>query len=415
MQLKETSIRGALAFATCSLLSATSHSAQAASAPDDDEWEIDSAVLFYSEGSDRISLVEPVVSARKALGGDEYVSMRLVVDVLTGASPNGAIPTDGVQTFTTPSGNSTYLVQPGETPLDSTFRDTRVALNGAWEKPLSERLRGVFSANFSTEYDYQSMGVTATLAQDFNNRNTTLSAGLAYSQDAIDPVGGAPVGLTPMPGFPAVKATRGGSEDKTVSELLLGVTQVLSRRTLMQLNYTYGLDDGYLTDPYKLVSVTDGAGNLSAGDPYLYEKRPDERVRQAIFWRTLHQLTEDVIDVSYRYYWDDWGLSSHTFDTRYRYELGRGHYLQPHARLYKQSAADFYRFNLVEGESPEFASADYRLGDMTTTTLGLKYGLAMSDSQEFSVRAEYMNQSDDNDRFEDVDAVILQASYSFLF
>lgn len=416
MQLKEpTSIRGALAFATCSLLSATSTNTQAASAAEDDVWEIDSAVLFYSEGSDRVSLIEPVVGVRKALGIEEYVSVRLVVDVLTGASPNGAIPADGVQTFTTPSGNSTYQVQPGETPLDDTFRDTRVALNAAWDKPLTDQLKGVFSANLSTEYDYQSMGVSATLARDFNQRNTTLSAGLSYNQDTIDPVGGTPVGLTPMPDFPAVKATQWGSEDKTVTELLLGVTQVVNRRTLMQLNYTWGNDDGYLTDPYKLLSVTDGAGNLSTGDPYLFEKRPDSRERQTIFWRTLYQPSDNVIDVSYRYFWDDWGMRSHTLDTRYRYELGGGHYLQPHVRVYRQSAADFYRFNLVEGESPEFASADYRLGNMTTATVGMKYGRVLGENREFSVRAEFMNQSDDDNRFEDVDAYILQANYSFLF
>lgn len=408
MQLKKEpkSVRGALALATCSLLAGTSpaHAAK--------EWEVDSAVLFYSEGSDRISLVEPVVGLRKALGDDEYVGMRIVIDALTGASPNGAIATDAVQTFTTPSGDASYTVQPGETPLDPSFKDSRIALNGVWEKPLSERLKGVFSANFSTEYDYQSMGVTATLARDFNNRNTTLSAGASYSADTIEPVGGTPVGLASMPTFPAVKPTQGASEDKTVTEFLAGITQVLNRRTLMQFNYTHGMDDGYLTDPYKLLSVVNSAGNVSG---YRFEKRPEERTRQTVFWRTLHQFTEDVLDVSYRYYWDDWGVSSHTLDTRYRYELGGGHYLQPHVRLYQQNAADFYRFSLAEGSTPAHASADYRLGDMTTTTFGLKYGLAVSEDKEYSMRIEYMNQSDDNGRFEDVDAIIVQASYSFLF
>lgn len=410
MQLKKEapSVRGALALATCSLLAGTSQGASAAP----DEWEVDSAVLLYSEGTDRVSAVEPVVSVRRNLGDEESVSVRVVVDALTGASPNGAIATDRVQTFTTPSGNSTYSVDPGDTPLDPTFRDTRVALNGAWEKPLGERLKGVFSANVSGEHDYISTGLSATLAQDFNNRNTTVSAGFSLGRDIIEPVGGAPVGLTPMPAFPAVKSTRGSSEDKTLGEVLLGITQVVSRRTLMQFNYTYGTEDGYLTDPYKLLSVTDAAGNVTG---YRYEKRPDRRVRQAVFWRTLHHLTEDVVDLSYRYYRDDWDISSHTVDLRYRYELGGGHYLQPHLRRYQQSAADFYHYKLEEGALPEHASADYRLGDLTGNTLGLKYGLAVNEQKEYSVRVEYMNQSDDNGLFEDVDAVIVQANYSTLF
>lgn len=410
MQLKDEpkSVRGALALATCSLLGGVSQGVNAAPG----EWEVDSAVLIYSEGSERVSAIEPVVSARRALGDDEYVGVRVVVDALTGASPNGAIATDEVQTFTTPSGNSTYTVDPGDTPLDPTFRDTRVAVNGTWEKPLGERLKGVFSANLSGEHDYFSSGISATLARDFNNRNTTLSAGVSLGRDMIQPEGGVPAGLTPMPAHPQVKETEGSTEDKSVSEFLLGVTQVVSRQTLMQLNFTYGNESGYLTDPYKLLSVTGSAGNVTG---YRYEKRPDKRSRQAVFWRTLHQFTDDVVDLSYRYYWDDWDIRSHTVDLRYRYELGGGHYLQPHLRAYRQSAAEFYHYKLDEGAIPGTASADYRLGNLSSNTLGLKYGVALGEQKEYALRVEYMNQSDDDGKFEDVDAVIVQANYLLQF
>lgn len=410
MQLKKenTAIRGALALATCSLLGAVPDGVDAA----DGEWEVDTALLLYSEGNDRLSIVEPVVNLRKALGSDEYLGVRLVLDTLTGSSPNGAIATDTAQTFTNPSGNGSYTTDPGETPLDPTFKDTRVALSGSWEKPLSKELKGVFGASLSSEYDYQSFGASATLTRDFNNRNTTLSAGISLSQDIVDPVGGAPYGLTIVPDYPDVKATQSGTQDKTVTDLLLGVTQVINRRTLMQFNYNFGIDNGYLSDPYKLLSVTDSSGNVTG---YRYEKRPDERTRHALYWRTLHHLTEDVIDLSYRYYSDDWGIRSHTLDMRYRYEMGGGHYLQPHLRWYRQNAADFYRYNLDEGSTPSYASADYRLGNMTSNTWGMKYGLAFDEQKEFSLRLEFMQQSDDDGRFEDVDAVILQAGYSFLF
>lgn len=410
MQLKKEhkSVRGALALATCSLLGAAPGGVNAA----DSDWEVDTALLLYSEGGDRLNIIEPVVNLSKPLGDDESLSLRLVLDTLTGSSPNGAIATDQVQTFTNPSGNGSYTVAPGETPLDPTFKDTRVALSASWEMPLSERLSGVFGANFSNEYDYQSIGASATLKRDFNNRNTTVSAGLSLSQDTVDPVGGAPYGLSVVPDYPAVKETQGGSQDKSVTDLLLGLTQVINRSTLMQLNYTYGIDDGYLSDPYKLLSVTDINGDVTG---YRFEERPDERARHALYWRTLHHFSEDVIDFSYRYYSDDWGIRSHTVDMRYRYELGGGHYLQPHLRWYQQSAADFYHYKLDEGAIPEYASADYRLGNMTSNTLGVKYGLAFSEEKELSVRLEFMSQSDDDGRFEDVDAIIVQGSYSFLF
>ncbi len=70
----------------------------------------------------------------------------------------------------------------------------------------------------------------------------------------------------------------------------------------------------------------------------------------------------------------------------------------------------------MDGAIPEYASADYRLADLSTTTLGLKYGMELDDGAEFSVRAEMMKQQSEGDApFPDVDAVILQFNYSFLF
>ncbi|MDR9436756.1 MAG: DUF3570 domain-containing protein [Thiohalophilus sp.] len=407
-------VRRKLALATASLLGAVGPVAQAATA---DDWQVDSSVLYYSEDS-RVTAIEPVIRARKEIGDDEYMTYRLVVDSLTGSSANGAIATASPQTFTSPSGNATYTTPANTTPLDPTFLDTRVALNAEWEKPLSRYLKGIFAVNASTEYDYTSLGVSATLSRDFNQRNTTLSAGLSYNLDTIEPVGGIPDGLTAMPTTTSVqKSTLGSSDDKTVADFLIGVTQVIDRKTLMQFNYTYGMDDGYLTDPYKILSVVTGPSSETlAGTPYLYENRPDSRARNALYWKTVHQFNEDVINFSYRYYWDDWGITSHTLDARYRFEMGGGHYLMPHARYYLQDKADFYNYKLVDGNIPQYASADYRLADLSTTTLGLKYGIQLANDSEFSVRAEMMTQQSEGDApFPDVDAMILQLNYSFLF
>ena len=104
MQLKpdgegQGSIRQALALAACSLLGGGA-SAQAADTP----WEIDSAVLLYSEADGRVSAIEPVATARKEIREDEFVQLKVVVDALTGASPNGATPS--VRRCRRPSGRS---------------------------------------------------------------------------------------------------------------------------------------------------------------------------------------------------------------------------------------------------------------------------------------------------------------------
>lgn len=355
--------------------------------------------------------------------------------MLTGATPNGAHASSVPQVFTTPSGESSYTAQPGETPLDGSFKDTRVALGADWTVPFNRTSRVKLGLNGSTEYDYLSLGVSATYLQDFNNKNTTLTAGLAYNNDTISPVGGVPLALSPMR-QPGETNRVGGDDTKTVTDLILGITQVINRKTLMQLNYAMGMQDGYLTDPYKIVTVVNPVTGLPDNTallnvnadalPYVYEKRPDSRQTNSIFFKTTHHFTRDVVYFTYRYFWDDWGITSNTFDLKYRYEIGRS-YLQPHVRYYLQDAADFYRHNLVQGTDVDAngnallgnVSSDYRLAKLTTTTLGLKYGYALGDNSELSIRGELMNQSvDDGDvpageETPDLDAIILNAGYSF--
>ena len=429
MQLKN--IKGRISLATCTLLQVTA--AQAA----DSDWDIDTAFLYYSEGDGRVQALEPAFYAGKELGDGERIDLRLVIDSLTGATPNGAHASTVAQTFTTPSGNSSYLVQPGETPLDDTFLDTRVALGADWTLPVNRLSRVKLGLNTSVEYDYVSLGVSGTYIQDLNNKNTTLTAGVAFNNDTYSPEGGIPLALSPMR-TPGATNRAGADDTKTITDFIFGVTQVVNRNTLIELNYSYGISDGYLTDPFKIVSVVDPLTGLPDNSvlgavdatnlPYVYEKRPDSRQRNSLFFRTAYHLNEDVMHFSYRYFWDDWGITSNTFDFKYRYELGNS-YLQPHVRYYMQDAADFYRHNLVQGVDVDASgvvlvpevSSDSRLSEFTTTTVGLKYGYALSKSSELSVRGEFMSQTFDDgnvragEETPDLDAIILNLGYSFLW
>lgn len=421
MQLKKpASLRRTLAAATCSLLAGTHANAQAEGPGTAGAWEFDSALLLYSE-KDRVQAAEPVVRLKKQLNEDESISARLVVDALTGSSPNGAVPSSAPQTFTSPSGESAYTTPANQIPLDPNFRDTRAALSVDWARPAGANRRVVYQGHASIESDYASLGAGATLSQDFNNRNTTLTGGLSYNADLIKPEGGIPNGLTAMPAYPALKTPASGEENKDVLDALLGVTQVLGRTSLLQINYTFGRDSGYLTDPYKLVSVVDNAG---VPVQTLFEKRPDERFRQSLYARSQTAFDKDVLNASYRYYWDDWGVRAHTADVRYRFDLG-GSYLEPHLRYSIQSkAADFYRPYLLQGETVSNVSADYRLSEMTTSTLGVKYGIP-GKGGEFTIRLEVMQQRGDDhpagapgqlagqDLFPDTQATIFQIGYSY--
>lgn len=213
-----------------------------------------------------------------------------MIDVLTGATPDGAHAISAAngapQTFTTPSGNSSYTAEAGETPLDDTFRDTRAAVGADWTLPINRLSRVKLGLNASAEYDYLSLGVSGSYIRNLNNKNTTLTASLAFNNDVYTPEGGIPDPLKPMREQGETLNRIGSDDTKTITDFLIGITQVVSRNTLIELNYSYGVSDGYLTDPFKIVSVVDTNGTLADSGifspgtgnlPYIYENRPDSR------------------------------------------------------------------------------------------------------------------------------------------
>jgi hypothetical protein len=401
MQLKKP-IGATLASATCGLLGALP--AAPVAAQEAPKWEVDTSLLYYGEDASRVTDGSLTTSIRRVLDEDRSYGLSLTVDVLTGATPNGAVPANSVQTFTSPSGGQTYRIAAGEPPIDPNFKDTRVALSGNWQQALGDSMRWSAGFSGSDEMDYLHLGLDGRLERDFNRRNTTVFVGAAYGRDEVSPLGGAPVGLSPMlrsqGGGEDDEGDEGGGETKDVIDALVGVTQILSRRSLLEVAFSYSKNDGYLTDPYKILSVVDPVTGQPVPGPvgsrlnlYLHEQRPDTRAKTSAFVEWRYAFDRDSMAVNYRFMDDDWGIGSHTVDARYRWNISEDTYLEPHLRYYTQSAADFYRTVLFAGALlPQFASADYRLADNETYTGGFKFG-HRTERGEFSVRLEYYHQT----------------------
>ncbi|MEC9407093.1 MAG: DUF3570 domain-containing protein [Pseudomonadota bacterium] len=408
-----------------------------ATAAEPGEWDIDTAVLFYSE-TDRVSAVEPVISATRNFANDKKLNLKLVYDALTGASPSGAVPSSQVQTYTRPSGQGSYTTAAGEIPLDDTFRDSRIAVSGGWSQPALGGT-GSIGFNVSSEYDYVSLGLNTGYAYDFAKNNATVSIGLGYAADTIEPEGGVPLegsclfGASASSGcsetsFDATR--RDTSEDKNTLDLLLGYTQVLGKNTVAQVNFTLSQSDGYHTDPFKLVSVvdTDNSEGNGIGEPerHIHELRPDSRSKSGVFFRVKHMFFgRDVLDASYRFQSDDWGMASNTIDLRYRWVIGNNKAITPHLRYYDQSAVDFYTPFLRDTDPlPAEYTADYRQGSFTGLTIGAEYETTVWNGKAIRVALEYYDQTGDSpsnapgqlanqDIFPDLQAVMGRINFDF--
>jgi hypothetical protein len=431
---KQPSVSAALAAATCSLLgTAPTAPVQAQEEPG---WDFNTALLYYGEDDDRVQDLSLNILGKRYFVDDRALTLGLTVDTLTGATPNGAIRQGVPQTFTRPSGSSVYTIPANELPLDDTFKDTRAAVSAGWEQPLGRLWKTSVGLSGSFEYDYTHIGLNGSLSRDFNQRNTTVSAGLAVAHDTWDPVGGTPVPFAPMLDV-GDTGNKTGGESKDVIDAVFGVTQVISRRLLVQLNYSFSNSSGYLTDPYKILSLVDGTtgdtitrvpapGAEGPSHEFRFEGRPDERTKHSLYTQAKYYMGGKVLDVSYRYMTDDWEIDSHTLDLKLRWPIGEKSFVEPHLRFYTQSEADFYTISLVDGaELPTFASADYRLGNFDAVTAGLKYGWTTRGGNEMSIRAELYRQTGSipgdllignqvgRETYPDLDAIILQFSYRF--
>jgi len=244
------------------------------------------------------------------------------------------------------------------------------------------------SGGFSTEEDYRAITASTHVSQNFNGDNTTVSLALNGEFDTSSPFGGIPTPLTAMSG--QWKSPSG--RQKTQLGVVLGVTQILTRNWLTQLNYTYDRQKGYETDPYRVISVVDPTSGLPTAT--LYESRPGERQTHSVLWENKIEFGPALTDVSVRYFRDDWGITSKTVEASERLNLSRYWYVEPNIRWYQQTAANFYHSYLVGNQAlPANASSDARLANFHALTYGAKIGFRLSGRSEIYVRGEYYAQT----------------------
>lgn len=198
---------------------------------------------------------------------------------------------------------------------------------------------------FSTERDYTSLGLALTDAVDYNQKNTTLMYGGAYTHDLVNAI------------------TMESSETKQTIDLLLGVTQLISPETFFTVNFTLSRADGFMSDPYKVVELN---GQI------VPENRPDTKDKFIVFAALNHffRSVEGAAEVSYRWYSDTYEINANTVQLAWFQKLNRQLTLSPSVRFYDQCAASFYSVRFTG--DPENYSSDYRISAMQSIGYGLK-------------------------------------------
>ena len=418
--------------ASCALLGAgVARSQETHMAPPDsgllEDWSVDSALAYYHEDG-RIQAIEPVVDVAKVFADGQALNFNVTFDALSGASPNGALTSRTAQTFASPSGKPQhrYTTAPGQLPVDPDYEDDRIAVGGNWTVPFTRTDQVSIGGKLSGEDDFVSATVNASIAHDFNEKNTTVSFGVDNEFDSIHPIGGAPV---PGSDYESAEKQTGGKTKDGVG-VLIGVTQVMTQNWLSEFNISIDRFHGYLNDPYKITSIINSAGGTTG---YEYENRPDQRTRKSAYWENRVGWNSQVSTaLSHRYMSDDWGVRSDTAQLHLRWTFSnRDRYIEPTIRWYRQTAADFYMPFILNTEKPTtgYESSDSRLGAFHALTYGVKYaqklpGLGSRPESEISIRAEYYQQTFDErvpvpaglrglDLYPGLEAVLVQIGWRF--
>lgn len=229
---------------------------------------------------------------------------------------------------------------------------------------------------YSTENDYWSHGGVGSLSFDMASNNTTLALSGFGSRDIVGRAGD--------PGFKKPQSSGGGR---------LSLTQVLDTKTLLQISWETARVAGYQASPYRYVAIG-GQGTCAGSAPLCVpEMVPDQRIRSAAVLRGRRALGGRVsVGLDYRFYFDDWGLLSHTFTPDLVWLVTEHGSLNLSYRYYTQSEADFYRPRYVSpGAITGYVTRDRELSALYSHRLGLgvtrDFPIGADTSLKLSLRA----------------------------
>jgi hypothetical protein len=320
----------------------------------DERWGIDYGYTFYAEDdldssklqagdAERYEIETHQIRMRAPLGGRVDLGLDLVHETMSGATPWYVEPnTEG----------EAVQVMTGASVED---QRSDFLLRGTY---LFDEARTSLLGGYSVEDDYSAINFGFASEHDFNEKNTVLSFGAGLSLDEIDPT-------------PTDTNLDPSKEDKRTVSVFAGISQVINRSSIVQSTFTYQNGSGFLSDPYKLVSV--GGVNLA-------DSRPDARHQFSWLTRFRRHFSSvnGALHADYRLYVDDWGVTSHTIELGWYQMLWDAIAIIPSARYYTQSQADFYGPFFTTSPGDEFTS-DYRLSPYGAYSWKLRAETRLSD------------------------------------
>lgn len=395
--------------------------------------EVDFLTSYYTQdgnnasvtggiGDEHLTDFTPTFVVKMPLNDDDILTVDVGVSAYTSASSSNLDPFDGSSGAST---GSPWVASSG-----ASSKDIWVSVSADYSHSSDDRNRIVNGhVSFATEYDYSSIGFGGGYVMLFNEKNTEIgiqgnvyldtwsprypteldsyleagndiSAGFFNGVDILNQNGNVINKFGAAGTIWEPKSSTGLISDKSRNSysISLSFSQVLSKNSQFSVFLDVVSQQGWLGNPMQRVYFGDVdnyyIGNASNIPNYAsplntdvfqladdIERLPDSRLKIPISIRYNHYINEVItLRTYYRYYYDDWGINSHTASIELPIKISEKFTLYPSYRYYNQTAADYFAPYEQHVSTSEFYTSDYDLSKFNAN----QYGFGVSYTDIFS-------------------------------
>ncbi len=374
----------------------------------------DNAAVTGGIGTEELTDFATDIVVSIPLNDDDVLTINAEISAYTSASSSNLNPFDN-------DNSSADTEGPWVESTGDSRKDTWIHGNVSYSHSSDDRNK-IWSANlnFAAEYDYTSAGVGGSYTWLFNQKNTefgikgnaffdtwnpqtpveldafrdnqNLNIGFLSNRDILDQNGNIIDKDGPNVWNP-LSTVLVDDKSRNTFVFSLSFSQILNKNAQISFFADLIQQDGWLSSPLQRVYFGDRdnyyIGNAASISNYTsptnrdvfqladdIERLPDNRVKIPLGMRFNYYINETfVARTYYRFYTDDWGITSHTVEIEVPIKISDKFTLYPSYRYYMQTESDYFAPYEQNISTQEFYTSDYDLSDFNANQygFGIKY------------------------------------------
>lgn len=356
--------------------------------------EVDFLMSYYKQdgvhsavsggrGMEKLTDVTPTIVVTMPLNDDDVLTVDVGVSAYSSASSGNINPFDS----NTPS--------PWQASSGASASDQLTSLVMNYSHSSDDR-NTIWNAHISgsVEYDYHSIGFGGGYTKLFNDKNTEFNASANVYLDQWKPIypkelqdfadfglnGGIFHRFTITTDDPLNFASYNpekfkfhNNKNRNSYALSLSLSQVFSKKIQASFFVDILQQQGLLSTPYQRIYFSDKP-NYYINEFQLaddIERLPDTRFKLPIGMRWNFYVNERItLRTYYRYYWDNWGIDSHTASIEIPVKLSDKFTIYPMYRYYTQNASKYFAPYEMHLSTEEYYTSDYDLSTFVANQYG---------------------------------------------